>query len=155
MKKYLAILSLLLSGCFTGIYIPKLTAYNVVDRQEYVGDVGDFEKIQFMEKDHILVSAVFYSHDYNKTNSYSVTVRVPAKYNLMQEVRLSSKYFGEFAIESKTKSVYKTDFDEVKFTRDMAKITHKTELDSIYADTLKLTIGSEITYLFEKGLKEN
>ena len=57
-------------------------------------------------------------------------------------------------IKSKTKSVFKTDFDEVMFMQDMAKITRKSELDSIYTDTLTLSIGSEISYLFEKKLKQ-
>lgn len=155
MKKITAILCLFLTSCFTGIYIPRLTPYDVADKQNYLGDVGDFEKIRFMEDDHILVSAAFYSHNSNKTNSYSVAVRVPSKYNLIQDVQLSSKYFGTLPIKSKTKSVFKTDFDEVMFMKDIAKITRKSELDSIYTDTLTLSIGSEITYQFGKGIMNN
>ena len=154
MKKITAILCLFLTSCFTGIYIPRLTSYEVVNKEQYLGDVGDFEKIRFMEHDHILVSAIFNSYGNNKTNSYTVAVRVPSKYNLMQGLTLTSKYFGTLPIKSKTKSVFKTDFDEVMFMQDMAKITRKSELDSIYTDTLTLSIGSEISYLFEKKLKQ-
>jgi hypothetical protein len=155
MKKITAILCLFLTSCFTGIYIPRLTPYDVADKQNYLGDVGDFEKIRFMEDDHILVSAAFYSHNSNKTNSYSVAVRVPSKYNLMQDVRISSKHFGKFPVEKKTKNVYGKNLDEVRFNLDMSKITRKSELDSVYADTLNLTIGSEITYQFGKGIMNN
>lgn len=155
MKKLFAILCLFLTGCFTGIYIPRLTPYDVVNKQSYMGDVGDFEKIRFMEQDHILVSAAFYSHNYNKTNSYDIAVRVPSKFNLMQDVKLTSKYFGEFLIVNKTKGVYKSNFDEVEFAIEMAKITRKTQLDSVYMDTLTLRIGSDISYLFTKELRED
>lgn len=106
-------LCLILTGCYTGIYIPKYTTYNVVNRQEFLGYVGDFEKIEFMENDHILVYTSFNNHSSNKTNSYAMRVRIPSKYNLMQDVRLSSKYFGEFPVKNKTKSVSKTEFDEI------------------------------------------
>lgn len=155
MKKFTIVLCLFLSGCFTGIYIPRLTPYDVIDKQNYLGDVGDFEKIRFMEQDYILVSTAFQSNDANKTNSYYMAVRLPSKYNLIEEVSLSSKYFGEFPVEKKTKRINNGDLDEIRFLLDMAKITRKSELDSVYTDTLNLTIGSKIIYQFEKGVMNN
>lgn len=127
---------------------------NGVDSVIFEAYLGHFSKYRPKEfKIVVIDNAGFHSTKNIVVPENIYLLRIPSKYNLMQRLTLTSKYFGALPIKSKTNSVFKTDFDEVIFMQDMAKITRKSELDSIYADTLTLAIGSEISYLFEKKLK--